>query len=182
MADSATRLPVKTEAKTPKAKGGDLAAWQPFDTLRGEIDRIFEEFSCGFWPTGFGRRLLDVEPFWRREPAADYLAPAVDVAERDKEYQITAELPGLDEKNVDISVVDDLLTIKGEKQEETEEKEKNYYMSERRYGSFQRSFRLPSDVEQDKIEASFRKGVLTVTLPKAPEAQSKQKKIEIKSK
>lgn len=181
MAEAVTKLPVRTETSAPKARSSGLAAWQPIDTLRGEIDRIFEDFSRGFWPAGFGRRFFDLEPALRREAMPGYMAPAVDVAEHDKEYLITAELPGLDDKNVELSVVDDVLTVKGEKHEEKEDKDKNYYMSERRYGSFRRSFQLPTDVDQNQIEASFQKGVLTVTLPKTPEAQKKQKKIEIKS-
>ena len=84
--------------------------------------------------------------------------------------------------NIEVKVADDILTIKGEKKEEKEEKDKNYYMSERRYGSFQRSFQLPAGVDQSKIDASFQKGVLTVTLPKSPEAQKKEKKIAVKAK
>jgi HSP20 family protein len=89
----------------------------------------------------------------------------------------------MDEKNIELTVADDMLTIKGEKREEREEKKKDYYLSERRFGSFERSFRLPEGVESDKVEASFKKGVLTVTLPKTPEAQkkSKEKKISIKT-
>ena len=109
-------------------------------------------------------------------------APVVDVVEKEREYQVSAELPGLEEKDVEVSVADDMLTIKGEKKEEKEEKAKNYYLSERRYGAFQRSFRLPPGVDSAKIEANFQKGVLTVTLPKTPEAQKKEKKIEIKTK
>jgi HSP20 family protein len=104
----------------------------------------------------------------------------VDVAERENEYEITAELPGMEEKDIEVNVSDDLLTIKGEKREEKEEKKKDYYVSERRYGSFQRSFSLPDGIDANKIEAKFINGVLTVILPKTPEAQKKQKKIEIK--
>jgi HSP20 family protein len=120
--------------------------------------------------------------FWRRAALAAS-APAVDVVEKETAYEITAELPGMDEKNIELTVADDMLTIKGEKREEREEKKKDYYLSERRFGSFERSFRLPEGVESDKVEASFKKGVLTVTLPKTPEAQkkSKEKKISIKT-
>ena len=107
--------------------------------------------------------------------------PAVDVVESEKAYEITAELPGMDEKNIEVKVTDGRLTVKGEKQEEKEEKEKDYYLQERHYGSFERSFDLPESVEPDKIEASFKKGVLTVTLPKKAEAQKAAKKIEVKS-
>ena len=109
---------------------------------------------------GFG-----MEPFWRGEVAWGGAAPVVDVVEKDKEYEITAELPGLDEKNIEVKLSDDVLTIKGEKKEEKEEKQKDYYLSERRYGSFQRSFRLPDGVDAEKIEARFKNGVLTLSLP-----------------
>jgi len=107
-------------------------------------------------------------------------APAVDIAEKKKEYEVTAELPGLDESNVEVKFADGLLTIKGDKREEKEERKKDYYLSERRFGSFQRSFQVPDGVDADKIEARFKNGVLTVTLPKSPEAQTKEKKIAIK--
>ena len=107
--------------------------------------------------------------------------PAVDVAESEKSYEIKAELPGMDEKDIEVKVTDGSLTIKGEKQEEREEKERDYYLQERRYGSFERSFELPESVDPDRIEASFKKGVLTVTLPKKAEAQKPAKKIEVKA-
>jgi len=107
--------------------------------------------------------------------------PAVDVIESEKAYEITADLPGMDEKNIEIKVTDGVLTMKGEKQEEKEEKKKDYYLQERSFGSFQRSFELPESVDLDKIEASFKKGVLTVKLPKKAEAQKPAKKIEVKA-
>jgi len=96
-------------------------------------------------------------------------------------YEITAKLPGMDEKNIEVKVADGVLTIKGEKREEKEEKQKDYYLQERSFGSFERSFEVPETVETDKIEASFRKGVLTLTLPKKAEAQKPAKKIEVKT-
>ncbi len=105
----------------------------------------------------------------------------MDLVEKDKEYEITAELPGIDEKNVEIKLSNNTLTIKGEKQEEKEQKDKDYYLSERRYGSFQRSFQLPEGVDVDKIDASFAKGVLTVKLPKTAEAHKAEKKITVKA-
>ena len=109
------------------------------------------------------------------------MMPAVDVAESDRAYKVHAELPGIDEKNVEVKVTDGVLTIKGEKQEEKEEKKKDYYLSERSFGSFQRAFQIPNGVDLDKIEANFKKGVLTVTLPKSTEAQKAEKKITVKS-
>jgi HSP20 family protein len=99
----------------------------------------------------------------------------------EKAYELTAELPGIEEKNVDVKVANGVLTIKGEKQEEKEEKKKDYYLRERHFGSFERSFQVPDGVDNDKIEASFKKGVLTVTLPKKPEAQKAVKTIDIKA-
>ena len=173
MAEAATKLPLKTEkAKKETA----LHPWHPFENLRSEIDRLFDEFSVGWPRLPFGRQL---EPIWR---GGFELQPAVEVTEDDKEYRVTAELPGLDEKNVEVSLSDDVLTIKGEKKEETEEKKKDTYVSERRFGSFQRSFSLPDGVDANKIEASMRKGLLTVLLPKSAEAQKKSRKVEIKAK
>jgi HSP20 family protein len=105
----------------------------------------------------------------------------VDVAETDTAYEITAELPGMDEKNIEVNVANGGITIKGEKKEETEEKKKDYYVSERRYGSFERYFTLPEAADADKIAATFKNGVLKVTLPKTAEAQKPAKKIEIKA-
>ncbi|WP_425482712.1 Hsp20/alpha crystallin family protein [Chelativorans xinjiangense] len=109
------------------------------------------------------------------------IAPAMDLAEKDNAYEISAELPGLDEKNIEIKLSNGTLTIKGEKTEEKEEREKEYYLSERRYGSFHRSFRVPEGVDTDKIDARFAKGVLTVTLPKSAEAKKNEKKISVKA-
>jgi len=176
MAETITKLPVKTEEKKPAA----LRSWQPFDDLRREIDRLFEDFDGGLWRSPFGRSLFDVRPFWPRESTWAGV-PAVDVAETEKAYEITAELPGMDEKNIEVKFADGVLTIKGEKQEEKEEKKKDYYLSERSYGSFQRAFRVPEGVDSDKIEAGFKKGVLTVTLPKSAEAQKSAKKIDVKA-
>ena len=105
--------------------------------------------------------------------------PAVDIVDKNKAYEITAELPGLDENNIDVKFADGTVTIKGEKRDEKEEKKKDYYLSERRYGSFQRSFGVPDGVDADKIAATFKNGVLTVTLPKTAEAQKSEKKIAI---
>ncbi|MGC2202586.1 MAG: Hsp20/alpha crystallin family protein, partial [Stellaceae bacterium] len=103
------------------------------------------------------------------------------MSEDEKPYKISAELPGLDSKDVDVSVSGNMLVLKGEKRQEKEEKDKNYYFSERAYGSFQRAFELPASVDRDKISADVSKGVLTIILPKTSDAQKQQKKIEVKS-
>lgn len=140
---------------------------------------MFDDFGWGISRRPGGRTLFDVEPFWRGELGFSK-APAVDIAEKEKEYEVTAELPGLDESNVEVKFADGLLTIKGEKREDKAERKKDYYLSERRFGSFQRSFQVPDGVDADKIEARFKNGVLTVSLPKSAEAQKKEKKIAIK--
>jgi len=139
------------------------------------MDRLFEDFGRGFSPTR--RSVFDVEPFWQQE--TKWFAPAVNISESQKAYEITAELPGMDEKNIEVKVANSNLSIKGERQEEKEEKD--YYLRERNFGSFERSFDVPEGVDGDKIEASFSKGVLTVTLPKKPEAQKPAKRIEVKA-
>ena len=180
MAEPATKLPIKTEEKAEAAPAAAPAEWRPFETLRREVDRLIDDFDRGAWRLPFRRTMFDIEPFWRRELTFGGV-PAVDVVEKEKEYEITAELPGMDESNIEVNVSRGTLTIKGEKKEEKEEKKKNYYLSERHYGSFQRQFRIPDVVDADKIEARFNKGVLTVILPKTPEAQREEKKIAIKA-
>ena len=176
MAETTSKVPVKTE----KSSSGLPQTWQPFERLRREVNRLFDDFDGGFWRTPFVSSSFDIAPF-RRPNVTFATVPAVDIAETDKAYEITAELPGIDEKNVEVKVANGVLTIKGEKQEEKEEKNKDYYMRERSFGSFQRSFSVPEGVDGDKIEASFKKGVLSVTLPKSTEAQKAEKKIAVKA-
>ncbi len=169
MAENVTKLPVKGETIEPSF----TTTWHPFESLHREIDRLFDDFGMNFrWP--FGRSLFQRELTWPK-------MPAVDIVESDKGYEINADLPGMDEKNIEVKVTDGVLTMKGERQEEKEEKKKDYYLQERSFGSFQRSFELPESVDADKIEASFKKGVLTVKLPKKAEAQKPAKKIEVKA-
>jgi len=174
----ADKVQVKTEEKAA-ARATALQAWRPFDSLRRDIERIFEDFDRDFWPVPFSRSILAAEPSWRRDVTG--ATPVVDIVEREKAYEITAELPGMDEKNIEVKLADGGLTIKGEKQDEKEEKEQDYYLQERSYGVFERSFAVPEGVDTDKIEANFSKGVLTVTLPKKPEAINPEKKIEVKA-
>jgi HSP20 family protein len=175
MAETITKLPVKNEGRVPTPATG----WAPFESLRREIDRIFDGFRSS-WVSPFSRTVFDFDvPSQRSTNFA--MAPAVDVAEKDKEYEITAELPGLDEKNIEVKLVDDILTIKGEKKDEKEEKQKDYYLSERSYGSFVRSFQLPENVDKSKIDASFTKGVLTLKLPKTAKSLASEKQIPVKA-
>ncbi|MGO8915506.1 MAG: Hsp20/alpha crystallin family protein [Stellaceae bacterium] len=167
----------RTMAPAPVPTAG-VDMWQSF---RNDMQRLFDQF----WNRGFSPalpRMFDVEPMRRYWPSAGFASPAVDFAEDDKAYHITAELPGMSEKDIDVSLSGDTLTIKGEKRDEKEEKAKNYYLSERSYGSFQRSFTLPDGIDRNKIEASFAAGVLTLTVPKTAELVQQQKKIEVKAK
>ncbi len=170
----ATKLPIKTE------KSATPTQWAPFESLRREIDRLFDDFNGGFWRSPFRRSAFDIAPFSGRQMNWPTV-PAVDFTDAEKAYEVTAELPGMDEKNIEVKVANGVLTIKGEKLDEKEEKRKDYYLRERNFGSFERSFQVPEGVDADKIEASFKKGVLTVTLPKKPEAQKAAKKIDVKA-
>jgi HSP20 family protein len=175
MADAAARLAVKNEGNRPAAR----REASPFDRLHSEIDRLFDDFGIGPWRSAFRRGMSDMEPLWRREPSLGQV-PAVDIAETAQGYEITAELPGINQDNLEVKYANGTLTIKGEKKDDREEKKENYYVSERSYGSFQRAFRVPDGVDPDKVEASFKNGVLTVKLPKTPEAQKTEKRIEIR--
>jgi HSP20 family protein len=171
MAD-VTPLPVKKEKIEPSS------SLQAFESLCQEISRMFDDFGWGPWPPF--RRSLAADPLFARGLTRTTM-PAVDVVESEKAYEITAELAGMDEKNIEVKVANGILTIGGEKQEGKEEKKKDYYLQERHYGSFERSFEVPESVETGKIEATFKKGLLTVTLPKKVEAQAPAKKVELKA-
>jgi HSP20 family protein len=167
---------VKTEKKAPERA---TAAASPLDSLRREVDRLFGEFDLDFWRSPFRRSAFDMPRFWPREPTL--AAPAVDIVENDNAYEVTAELPGMDGADIEVRLVNDGLMIKGEKQEEKEEKRKDYHLHERHFGGFERYFMLPDGVDADKIEATFKKGVLTVKLPKKAEVIKPEKKIEVKT-
>jgi HSP20 family protein len=161
----------------PQAPAGTPDTWRSFRT---EMDRLFDRFAGG-WGMPSLRRMFEGEPAMRYGSAFSVPSPAVDIIEDDAAYKVTAELPGMTEKEIEVVVSGDTLTLKGEKQAEKEQKEKNYYLSERSYGSFQRTFYVPEGVDRDKIAADFAKGVLTVTLPKTASAAKQQKKIEVKT-
>lgn len=136
-------------------------------SVQREINRLFDNFFHG-----------DVQAddsFF-----SSVWAPAVDIAEQDDQYVVKIELPGVNKDDVKITLESNILTIRGEKKQEKENKEDNYHKMERSYGSFQRSFTLPATVKSDKIDASFKDGILTVSLPKAEEAKPKQIDIKVK--
>jgi HSP20 family protein len=175
----------KPETSVPVTKGESsppspalMQAWRPFESLRREVDRLFEDFTVNPFRLPLRRPAFDIEPFW--QPESWVAAPAIDFVERDNAFEVTAELPGLDEKNIEVKLSNGVLTIKGQKEEDKVEKKEDFHLRERRFGSFVRSIRVPETVDADKVEASFKKGVLAVTLPKRPEAQKPVKKIEVK--
>jgi HSP20 family protein len=159
-------VPIKSRAPIPAVND----SWH---ALRHEIDRAFDRFSEGF-------ESLSMQPFTRLQrlwsPGLTGLASlAVDVSETDKAYVITAELPGVEEKDIDVTVEDDLLVIRGEKRQDEEGKPDKAFFSERSYGAFQRMFTLPRGTDTAAILAGFRNGVLTVTIPKSPLSHSSRK-------
>ncbi len=162
----------KQGEKVPARK--DIAR-DPFLALRDRVDRIIDEFSggLGLWPASW-----DVRPMEWRMGA---FMPTVDIKDRDNEIEIDAELPGVSEKDVELSLSGDSLIIKGEKKHETEEQEKGYYRAERAYGVFERAIPLPVDVDREKVEATFKNGVLSICLPKTKEAIEHIKKIPIRA-
>lgn len=172
MVESATKLPIKTEAKATAPPSA--APWHPFEDLRREVDRLFEDFGRGSW----FRPLRSIEPMFQR---AVWGTPAVDIVENDAAFEIAAELPGMEAKNVEVTLRNGNVVLKGEKEEEKEEKSKDYYLKERQFGSFERSFAVPEGVDTSKIGAEFKNGVLKVTLPKTADAKKPVQKVEIKA-
>lgn len=161
----------KKEIAVQKDTGRGVAErrqWSdPFSTFRQEMDKLMDNVFGGF-------------NTWPFEKSTDAFTPRIDVVDTDKEIRVSAELPGLDEKDIDVSLTPEAVTIRGEKKEEKEEKGRDYYRSERSYGSFSRTIPLPSDIDAENVAASFKKGVLTIKLPKTKRAIEETKKISIK--
>ncbi len=176
MAEDTSKVPVRTG----KTASSESYPWRPLESLRRGIDQLFDDFGLGTWQSPFRRSFFDMDPF-RRAKAACRGMPVVDVTETEKGYEVIAELPGMDEKDIEVEIANSVLTIRGKKQEEKEEKKKDYYVRERSFGSFERTFQVPDGVDVEKVDASFKKGVLTVTLPKTVEAQKAEKKITVKA-
>lgn len=166
-----------TAGKTPpapEARSGGLHLSDRFNHLREEMDRFASEMFGGNWLTR--RPFSDMSDL---VPGVGLAVPSVDVHENDTSITITAELPGMDEKDVDLTVKNGVLTLKGEKRYETTDEKDEARVIERRYGSFQRSFTLPDSADDEKAEAKFEKGVLTITMPKRPGTEMPERKIGI---
>ncbi len=159
---------MKVRSMLPSLWGESASERLPFRALQQEVDRLFNDFTTGFPATGL----------WNGN---GQLAIKVDVAETEKTLEVTAELPGVNEKDIDVSVAGEMLTIKAEKKSDKEEKTKDYHLVERSYGTFERSMRLPFKADPAKVEAKFEKGVLKLVVQKPVEAQTKTQKIEVKA-
>lgn len=184
MATRAKKVPVKKKKTTKKkakaskavAKRGEVV--HPLSALRDEVNHLFERFGKAWerFPL-WGPSFEDIErPF--AFPSFETMA-RTDVSETDDAYAFTVELPGMTSKDIELTVTEDVLTLKGEKKEEREEKEKDYYLTERRYGSVHRTFRVPSGVDIGQASANFTEGVLTISLPKTKEAKAKKRTIKV---
>lgn len=139
----------------------------PFAHFRKEFDDLFDNFFRSF----------DLQPF---ESTTGAFSPRIDVVDSEQEISIKAELPGMDEKDIDVSISRGVLTLRGEKKQEKEDKGRDYYRMERSYGSFSRSIQLPAEVDETKIKASFKKGVLDIAMPKTQKLAEETKKIKVK--
>lgn len=157
----AKRLPVTQEEQ-----------YHHFYSLQREMNKLFDDF--------FGGMEFSMPQVFEEEQLSQF-QPKVDLKETDKDIVLTIEVPGMSQKDIEMSVSDNMLTIAGEKKEEREENVKGYYRMERKYGAFQRSIPLPCEINKEQAEAEFKHGVITVTLPKTKQATSQTRKVDIKS-
>jgi HSP20 family protein len=166
MVDFRSLIPWQERTQAPAARED---FFDPFTNFRREMDRMFDSFFDGFGTRGLPR------VGWQG------MNPAVDMHQTDKELVITAEVPGVSEKDVEVTLTDNMLTIKGEKKAAHEEKNGDATYMERRYGSFSRSIQLPFEVEDEQVDAKYDKGVLTIRIPKPADAQQNVRRIEVKT-
>ncbi len=154
----------KGDAQMSARSGGDV-----FSAMRNELDRMFDRLERG-WPSSLMRGL-----------GTGTMVPDLDVHDDGKQLTIEADLPGLDDKDVTVTFANGVLSIKGERKSEREEKKTGYVMSERSYGAFERSLRLPDEIDDSRVEAHFEKGVLKIVAPRKPDAIKSERRIEIKN-
>lgn len=167
MVDLKAMVPWRSKSQVPATRE-DLR--DPFHAFRREVDRMFDDFF-----NGLGDRAMAPFGAWSG------VTPTMDLDETDKEIIVTAELPGLDDKDFEVTVSGDVLTLKGEKRAEREEKNGDAHYMERRYGSFSRSVRLPFEVKDEKVDARYNKGVLTVRIPKPADLQRPARRIKVQT-
>jgi HSP20 family protein len=171
--EEAAATPVRINR--PREHAGIVEPYHPLYHFQSQMERLFDSLARDFgmpgWNAGETGSLV----------AGGFLKPSVNVGGTDKEYSISVEIPGVDEKDVRVEVKDNTLTISGEKQQEKEDRSKDFYRIERSYGSFRRVLTLPDDADRDGIKAGFRKGVLQLTIPKKPVPETDVKHIEVRS-
>lgn len=161
--------------KDKKGEGRRIVPWRPFSSFSGlsrmerEMERMFEDFRLRPW-SGFG---------WPRWWEQRFREPVVEVYEEKDDVMVKAELPGMKKEDIQINISENLLTLRGEKKEEREEKKEGYHYSERSYGSFERTIEIPREVQADKAKANFKEGVLEIRIPKTEEAKRKEIKIQV---
>ncbi|MBU0943209.1 MAG: Hsp20/alpha crystallin family protein [Proteobacteria bacterium] len=169
----------ETDTALPINRPGQIQprrpSYSPVGQIQQEMEQLFNNFLKGFEQRGFG-----TEKFFTDSLTDGLFKPTLDIGATEKEYAISVEVPGIDQKDITLEISNNILTIRGEKKQEHEEKQKDYYRIERSYGSFQRILSLPEDADQDAVKANFKNGILTITLPRNAVPQSKIKQIEIK--
>jgi HSP20 family protein len=163
--------------KTPTAMQG-AGEWDPFRVMRQTFGRMVPDVDWPDFRFSLPHRTFEHLKNW---PDLDAMVPPVDLVERNGNFEVQVELPGLTQDQIEVKLAGGMMTIKGEKSSEKVEDDENYHLRERSYGSFQRSFRLPDSVDVDKVSALFENGVLKVTLPKSATAMQKERKIDIKA-
>jgi HSP20 family protein len=176
MAKKQSGIEVKREPARPVPAAAP--EWEPMRSLRQQIDRLFADFDLPDLRLAWPRKAALMPQAW---PEYGVAVPPVDLVERNGGYELQAELPGLTEDQIEVRLANGMVTIKGEKSSERVEDEADYHLRERSFGSFQRSFRVPSNVDPDKIEARFDKGLLKISLPKSAAAIQEERKINVKA-
>jgi HSP20 family protein len=159
-------MPWRRKEQAPRRRGDETVNREeehPLTLFEQDMNRMFDEFFSGF----------GLAPTW--ESGWSAFSPQVDIVDSEKEIKVSVELPGLGEKDIDVSLSGDMLTISGEKRQEKEDKGKNYYRIERSYGSFKRAIPIPCEVKTEDIDATFKNGVLSIVRPKTTEGQCRQK-------
>jgi Molecular chaperone (small heat shock protein) len=172
-------------AEVPVGRGGGLAP------LRDEVNRLFDRFGGMHWPHWGRRRARELTPEspWSWDPFAGFEWPAawgretelgrVDLSETEEGYELQIDLPGMKKEDISVELADGILTVSGERSDEREDQRRGYYLSERSYGGVRRSFRVPESVKTEDIGASFRDGVLTLSMPRTEEAQQSARRIDV---
>jgi HSP20 family protein len=166
--DFKSLVPWREKSQSPASRND---YFDPFVSFRREVDRMFDDFFNSFG----GRGLRPMAGGWQG------VNPVIDLDETDKELVVTAELPGLDQKDFEVMLAGDVLTIRGEKKAEHEQRDGDAYYMERRFGSFSRSVRLPFEVKDEQLDAKYDRGVLTIRVPKPAGSQKNVRRIEVRS-